>query len=116
MVDPSCWSASAGERRSPAGCVLGDPARYAGTAVLHGTLPFEDAGVDVGEGRLSGRPVLVVHGELDTVIPAELQTRTWSWLHHGSGALVTSRRDPGGHALSAGTVAVLGDWIAGLVS
>jgi phospholipase/carboxylesterase len=98
------------------GLLLGDPARYAGTAILHGTLPFEDAGVDVGEGRLSGRPVLVVHGELDTVIPAELQTRTWSWLHDGSGALVTSRRDPGGHALSAGTVAVLGDWIAGLVS
>ena len=57
-----------------------------------------------------------MHGELDTVIPVELQTRTWSWLHDGAGALVTSRRDPGGHALSAGTVAVLGDWIAGLVS
>lgn len=98
------------------GLLLGDPVRYAGTAILHGTLPFKDAGVDVGAGRLSGRPVLVVHGELDTVIPTELQTRTWSWLHDGSGAVVTSRRDPGGHALSASTVAVLGDWIAGLTS
>jgi phospholipase/carboxylesterase len=98
------------------GLVLSDPARFAGTAVLHGTLPFEDAGVDVGPGRLDGRPVLVVHGERDQVIPGELQTRTWAWLHDGSGALVTARRDPGGHALSAGTVAVLAEWVAGLVS
>lgn len=98
------------------GVLLADPARFAGTAVLHGTLPFEDAGVDVGEGRLSGRQVLVVHGEQDRVIPAELQTRTWSWLHDGSGAVVTSRRDPGGHGLSAATVAELGGWISGLVS
>ncbi|WP_107774019.1 alpha/beta hydrolase [Nocardioides sediminis] len=98
------------------GLVLGDPDRFAGTAVLHGTLPFEDAGVDVGPGRLDGRPVLVVHGDRDQVIPAELQARTWSWLHDGSGALVTSRRDPGGHWLSAETVAVLAEWVAGLVS
>lgn len=98
------------------GLVLGDPGRYAGTAILLGTLPFEDAGADVSAGRLSGRPVLLVHGELDHVIPVELQARTWSWLHDGSGALVTSRRDPGGHALSAATVVELGEWIAGLVS
>jgi phospholipase/carboxylesterase len=96
--------------------LLGDPSRFAGTAILHGTLPFEDAGMDVGEGRLTGRRVLVVHGEQDHVIPAELQARTWSWLHDGSGADVTDRRDPGGHGLSAATVVALGDWIAGLVS
>lgn len=98
------------------GLLLGDPSRFAGTAILHGTLPFEDAGMDVGEGRLAGRPVLVVHGEQDQVIPAELQARTWSWLHDGSGAVVTSRRDPGGHALGAGTVTAVGEWISGLVS
>jgi phospholipase/carboxylesterase len=97
------------------GLLLGDPSRFAGTAILHGTLPFEDAGMDVGAGRLSGRPVLVVHGEQDRVIPAELQARTWSWLHDGSGADVTGRRDPGGHGLSEATVTELGDWIAALV-
>lgn len=96
------------------GLVLGDPSRYAGTAILHGTLPFEDAGVDVSADRLAGRPVLLVHGELDRVIPAELQARTWSWLHDASGARLTSRRDPGGHALSPATVAALGEWITGL--
>ena len=38
------------------------PARYAGTAVLYGTLPF-DAGVATTPDRLAGRRVLVVHGD-----------------------------------------------------
>ncbi|WP_374456908.1 alpha/beta hydrolase [Nocardioides sp.] len=95
------------------GVLLDDPQRLAGTAVLHGTLPFEDAGVDVTPGRLAGSSVFLAHGDADTVIPLELQARTWSWLHEESGATVTSRRDPGGHGLSAETVAELADWIAG---
>ena len=51
---------------------------------------------------------------VDRVIPAELQARTWSWLHDASGARLTSRRDPGGHALSPATVTALGEWITGL--
>jgi len=41
------------------GLVLDDPGRYAGAAVLYGTLPF-DAGVPTGPGRLDGVPVLVL--------------------------------------------------------
>ncbi|KQV77396.1 serine esterase [Nocardioides sp. Root122] len=97
------------------GVLLDDPARLAGTAVLHGTLPFEDAGVDVSAGRLAGSSVFLTHGDADAVIPLELQARTWSWLHDESGATLTSRRDPGGHALSAETVAELSEWLAARV-
>ncbi len=96
------------------GLLLADPQRWAGAAILLGTLPF-DAGVPVEPGRLDGVPVLVVHGDADTVIPRELQQRTWDYLHGESGAKVTSRRDPGGHGLSAGTVADLADWVTDVI-
>ena len=51
------------------GVVLDDPSRYAGAAILYGTLPFE-AGVPTTPERLAGLPVLVVHGAADVVIPA----------------------------------------------
>ena len=41
------------------GLLLDDPARFAGAAILYGTLPF-DAGVPVAPGRLAGAHVLVV--------------------------------------------------------
>ncbi|WP_324653434.1 serine esterase [Georgenia sp. H159] len=95
------------------GLLLSDPARFAGAAILHGTLPF-DAGVPVTANRLAGTPVFVAHGDTDTVIPAELLSRTWTYLHGDSGATVHGRRDPGGHTLSDDTVAELADWIGEL--
>jgi phospholipase/carboxylesterase len=92
------------------GLLLDEPGRYAGAAVLYGTLPFE-AGVPVDAGRLAGVPVFVAQGETDTVIPRELLDRTWSYLHGDSGATVTSRRDPGGHGITAQTLGELGAWI-----
>ncbi|HET6562958.1 MAG TPA: serine esterase [Marmoricola sp.] len=92
------------------GLLLSAPSRYAGTAVLLGTLPF-DAGVPVDPDRLAGSRVLVAQGEADTVIPRELLDRTWSYLHGGSGATVTGHRDPGGHAITPSTLAVLRDWL-----
>ena len=62
--------------------------------------------------QLAGVPVFVAHGETDTVIPQELLDRTWSYLLRDSGAPTYARRDPGGHGLTAGTVAELGGWIA----
>jgi phospholipase/carboxylesterase len=96
------------------GLVLSDPARFAGAAILYGTLPF-DAGVPVTPGRLAGLPVFVAHGEQDTVIPRELLDRTWSYLAGDSGAAVHARRDPGGHGISAPTLAELGEWIRELL-
>ncbi|GEP40560.1 hypothetical protein NPS01_42230 [Nocardioides psychrotolerans] len=93
------------------GLVLDDPARYAGAAILFGTMPF-DAGVPTDAGRLADLPVLVAQGEDDHVIPRELLDRTWDYLRTGSGATTVSLRRPGGHQLDAETLHRLGDWIA----
>ncbi|MEO5664958.1 MAG: luciferase family protein [Nocardioides sp.] len=93
------------------GLVLTDPARYAAVAILYGTLPFEDAGVPVEAGRLTGLPVFVAQGDQDHVIPAELLSRTWSYLLGASGAAPSARRDPGGHGLTEGTAAELSEWL-----
>ena len=62
------------------GLALDDPTRYTAAAILFGTLPF-DAGVPTTLNRLAGLPVLVAHGDADTVIPRELLERTWRYLH-----------------------------------
>ncbi|MDI3330452.1 MAG: serine esterase [Micrococcus sp.] len=95
------------------GLLLDDPQRFAGAAILYGTLPF-DAGVPTSPARLAGVPVYVAQGDTDTVIPRELLDRTWHYLLTDSGASASARRDPGGHALTAGTVTGLADWITGL--
>ena len=93
------------------GLVLSDPQRFAGAAILYGTLPF-DAGVPVTPSRLAGVPVFLAHGDTDTVIPGELLDRTWGYLAGDSGAQLSARRDPGGHGITADTAAQLGGWIA----
>jgi phospholipase/carboxylesterase len=93
------------------GLLLSDPDRFAGAAIMYGTLPF-DAGVPVTPARLAGVPVFVAQGDADTVIPRELLDRTWSYLITESGAPPYARRDPGGHGITAETVAELNGWIA----
>ena len=92
------------------GLLLGQPLRWAGVAVLYGTLPF-DAGVPVEPGQLAGARVLVAQGDDDTVIPRELLDRTWSYLHEASGAELTGHRDGGGHGISGPALRVLRDWL-----
>jgi phospholipase/carboxylesterase len=94
------------------GLVLSDPARYAGAAILHGTVPFEEAGVPVEPAGLLGLPVFVAQGDQDHVIPEELQRRTWRHLVQDSGASPYARRDPGGHELSQETADELAGWLA----
>jgi phospholipase/carboxylesterase len=93
------------------GLVLDDPARYAGAAVLYGTLPF-DADLSTHSGQLANLPMFVAQGERDHVIPRELLDRTWDYLLSESGAPTVAQRRPGGHQLTASTVHDLGDWIA----
>ncbi|RYB93904.1 serine esterase [Nocardioides oleivorans] len=93
------------------GVLLTGPERLAGAAILHGTLPFEDAGVDVTPGRLAGSHVFVAQGDADHVIPRELLDRTWTWLADESAATVVARREPGGHQLSTQTADDLKGWI-----
>ena len=96
------------------GLLLDDPSRWAGTAVLYGTLPF-DAGVDVSPGRLAGARVLVAHGDTDPMIPRDLLDWTWSYLHDESGAELTAYHDGGGHEISAGALAALQGWLEALL-
>lgn len=92
------------------GLVLDDPRRYAGAAILYGTLPFE-AGVPTTPNRLAGLPLLVVHGDADMVIPRELLERTWTYLHDDAGSTTTGVRDPGGHGLTMVTVDAVARWL-----
>jgi phospholipase/carboxylesterase len=93
------------------GLVLDDPGRYAGAAILYGTLPF-DAGVPVEAGRLARLPVFVAQGDADQVIPAELLARTWDYLLGESAAPATAHRDAGGHRLTPAAASGLHDWLA----
>lgn len=92
------------------GLALDAPDRYAGAAILYGTLPF-DAGVPTGPARLAGLPVVVAQGEHDTVIPRELLDRTWDYLLGESGAPTIARRDPVGHGISGEALATLAGWL-----
>jgi phospholipase/carboxylesterase len=92
------------------GLLLADPTRFAGTAILHGTLPF-DAGVPTTPGRLAGANVFLAHGTDDTVIPLEPQARTWAYLTGESGAVTVARRDPAGHSLTPPSVDALRTWL-----
>lgn len=93
------------------GLLLDDPDRWAGVAVLYGTLPF-DAGMPTTPGRLASASVFLAHGTNDTVIPADLLARTWEYAHTGSGADLTAHRDAGGHGLTEGALAALRGWLA----
>jgi len=93
------------------GLLLDDPQRYAGAAVLYGTLPF-DAGVPTTPGRLAGVPVVVVQAEQDTVIPRELLDRTWAYLLGESGAPTVAVRHPGGHGITPDALATVGGWLS----
>ncbi|SDT22007.1 alpha/beta hydrolase [Actinoplanes derwentensis] len=92
------------------GLLLDDPQRWAGAAVLYGTLPF-DAGVPTTSDRLAGVPVFVAQGDHDTVIPRELLDRTWTYVRDESAAVATTRRDPVGHGIAMPALEALGDWL-----
>ena len=92
------------------GLVLDHPHRYAGAAILYGTLPF-DAGVPTTAGRLAKVPVLVAHGDADAVIPHDLLERTWTYLHNEAGSATTGVRDPGGHGISPAVLGELRRWL-----
>jgi phospholipase/carboxylesterase len=92
------------------GLILDDPQRFAGGAILYGTMPF-DAGVDTGPARLAALPMFVAQGENDSVIPAELLQRTWEYLHGASGAATISHRDGSAHQLSQAALHLLEGWL-----
>lgn len=96
------------------GLILDDPARYAGAAILYGTLPF-DAGVPTTPARLAELPVFVAQGDQDAVIPRELLDRTWQYVTGEAGARARTHRDPGGHGLSEAALGELRAWLTALL-
>lgn len=92
------------------GLLLADPARFAAGVLLNGTLPF-DAGMPVTRGRLAGVPVFLAHGVHDTVIPAELQRRTWDYLVTESGSALWAEREPAGHEITGRILAEVRQWL-----
>ena len=92
------------------GLILENPTRFGGAAILYGTLPF-DASVPTTPGRLARLPVLVAHGDTDTVIPHDLLERTWTYLHGDAGSITTGVREPGGHDLSVPVLDQLSRWL-----
>jgi phospholipase/carboxylesterase len=61
--------------------------------------------------RLAGLPILVAHGDTDTVIPRDLLERTWTYLHGDAGSTTTGVRDAGGHGLGTAVVVRLHRWL-----
>lgn len=94
-----------------AGVLGGEPSRFAGAALLSGSLPWFE-GPEVAPGRWDGVPVFLVRSERDRIIPVELTEQTRHYLVAESGAAVTERRDPHGHEVSAQTATELGAWLA----
>jgi phospholipase/carboxylesterase len=70
-----------------------------------------DADLATTPGRLDRVADLLAQGDADTVIPVELQTRTWRYLHDESGAALTTRRSPGGHGLTGDDITALAAWV-----
>ena len=82
------------------GLLLRDPARYAATVLLSGTLPW-DAELDLSDGRLAGARVFYGYDVADGVIPDELIQRTVTWLRDESGADFAEHTYPGlGHGIA----------------
>jgi phospholipase/carboxylesterase len=92
------------------GCVLDDPSRFAGAALLYGTIPF-DAGVATTPDRLAGVNILHAQGVDDQVMPRDLMSQTWQYLTEESGANLETYRTTGGHAIAPEVLAALNVWL-----
>ncbi len=85
------------------------PEALAGAVLLRAMVPLaapDDAG-------LAGRPVLLLSGAGDPIVPAENAGRLAAMLAH-AGAVVRHETVPVGHGLSQADLAIARDWIQGL--
>jgi len=97
-----------------AGALLAStPQRYAGVAMLHGSLPF-DAGIALDAGRLGGCNVFYGYGEADDVIPRALVDRSRAYLSAESGAHAEIRGYRAAHGILPAEERDLARWYAAL--
>jgi phospholipase/carboxylesterase len=83
------------------------PEALAGAALLRAMVPLSDAPA----ADLSGKPVLILSGASDPIVPAENAARLAGALRR-AGALVDHRVLPVGHALSQADISVTKTWLA----
>jgi phospholipase/carboxylesterase len=82
------------------------PEALAGGALLRAMVPLADPPA----ADLAGRPVLLLSGEMDPIVPADNAARLASLLK-GAGAAVDVRTLPTGHGLTQSDVALTKAWI-----
>jgi phospholipase/carboxylesterase len=85
------------------------PEVLAGAALLRAMVPLADP----PPGDLAGKPVLLLSGQLDSMIPAESAARLAALLE-GRGAVVRHETLPVGHGLSEADLAITKAWLDGL--
>lgn len=92
-----------------AATLLRRPETLAGAVLLRPMVPFATP----PRADLAGRPVLILSGVMDPIVPVENARRLAGQLT-AAGAAVEHRVLPAGHGLSQAEIGLVADWIAGL--
>ncbi|MFF8801653.1 MULTISPECIES: alpha/beta hydrolase [unclassified Methylobacterium] len=90
-----------------AATLLLHPEALAGAVLLRAMVPLAEA----PPADLAGRPVLLLSGAFDPIVPAENAERLAAGLER-AGARVTHTVNPAGHGLSQADLAAAGPWLA----
>ena len=90
-----------------AATLLLHPEALAGAVLLRAMVPLAEA----PPADLAGRPVLLLSGALDPIVPAENAERLAASLER-AGARVTHTVNPAGHGVSQADLAAAGPWLA----
>ena len=90
-----------------AATLLLHPEALAGAVLLRAMVPLAEA----PPADLAGRPVLLLSGALDPIVPAENAERLAASLAR-AGARVTHPVNPAGHGVSQADLAAAGPWLA----
>ncbi|BAU90868.1 phospholipase/carboxylesterase [Methylorubrum populi] len=91
-----------------AATLLLHPEVLAGAVLLRAMVPLAES----PPADLAGRPVLLLSGALDPIVPADNAERLAARLRQ-AGASVTHTVNPAGHGLSQADLAAAGAWLAG---
>lgn len=87
------------------------PEALAGAILLRAMVPLADPPA----AQLRGKPVLLLSGQLDPIVPADNAARLAALLRE-AGAVVRHRVLPSGHGLSQADVTAAGTWLRELTS
>jgi phospholipase/carboxylesterase len=85
------------------------PEALAGAVLIRAMVPLRTA----PEANLAGKPVLILSGAMDPIVPAENAARLAQELT-AAGANVTHETLPAGHALSQADVTLTREWLSGV--